>query len=34
MARLVGPYGFNAILAVVVLLFVGFLYVFNFTNFF
>jgi len=34
MARLVGPYGLNAFLGLLVLLFIAFLYVFNFTNFF
>ena len=33
-ARLVGPYGLNAVVAAFVLLFLGFLYLFNFTNFF
>jgi hypothetical protein len=33
-ARIVGPYGLNAVLAVFVLFFLGFLYLFNFTSFF
>lgn len=31
---LIGPYGFHAIIGVIVALFVGFLYMFNFTSFF
>jgi hypothetical protein len=33
-ARIIGPYGVNAVIALFALLFLGFLYVFNFTTFF
>jgi hypothetical protein len=33
-AKIVGPYGLNALAGLLVLLFLGFLYVFNFTTFF